>query len=169
MTRYRAIDIIKNEIECVNRQDTCEHKCADCELVLPDIEIFEAYDMAISALEQTDDDDYQKDMDEMWSIRDVTDTFERHGIIKQEPCEDAVSRQAVINAIENDCMKGGLGSCFACYNDAQAFRGEIEKLPSVTPKLTVDAVSREAGLKILWKAIEDLEDLPSLTNGGGGK
>ena len=52
MTKYRAIDIIKNEIECVNRQDTCEHKCADCELVLPDIEIFEAYDMAIKALSQ---------------------------------------------------------------------------------------------------------------------
>jgi hypothetical protein len=31
-------------------------------------------------------------------------------------------------------MKGGLGSCFACYNDAQVFRGEIEKLPSVTQK-----------------------------------
>ena len=54
--------------------------------------------------------------------------------LEQEPCEDAVSRQSVINAIENDCMKGGLGSCFACYNDAQAFRGEIEKLPSVTQK-----------------------------------
>jgi hypothetical protein len=52
---------------------------------------------------------------------------------KQQPCEDAISRQSVINEIENDCMKGGLGSCFACYNDAQAFRGEIEKLPSVTP------------------------------------
>lgn len=54
--------------------------------------------------------------------------------LSQEPCEDVVSRQAVINAIENDCMRGGLGSCFACYNDAQAFRGEIEKLPSVTQK-----------------------------------
>ena len=54
--------------------------------------------------------------------------------LSQEPCYDAISRQAVINAIENDCMRGGLGSCFACYNDAQAFRGEIEKLPSVTQK-----------------------------------
>ena len=54
--------------------------------------------------------------------------------LSQEPCDNAISRQAVINAIENDCMKGGLGSCFACYNDAQAFRGEIEKLPSVTQK-----------------------------------
>ena len=61
MTRYRAIDIIKNEIECVNRQDTCEHKCADCELVLPDIEIFEAYDMAIQALSS-----WEKYSDRLW-------------------------------------------------------------------------------------------------------
>ena len=64
------------------------------------------------------------------------DTALKMGIqaLSQEPCDDAISRQAVINAIENDCMKGGLGSYFACYNDAQAFRGEIEKLPSVTQK-----------------------------------
>ena len=30
-----------------------------------------------------------------------------------------------------------------------------------------DAISRDAVKNILWKAIEDLEDLPFLTNGGG--
>ena len=45
----------------------------------------------------------------------------------------------------------------------------FEQLSSVTLKLTVDAISRDEVHKILWKAIEDLEDLPSLTNGGGGK
>ena len=53
-------------------------------------------------------------------------------IVEKGERDDAISRQSVINAIENDCMRGGLGSCFASYDDAQKFRGEIEQLPSVT-------------------------------------
>ena len=87
------------------------------------------FNMAISALEEKP------------CIYDLKNRYcprlDDSGFLKnreQEPCDDVISRQAVINAIENDCMKGGLGSCFACYNDAQAFRGEIERLPSVTQK-----------------------------------
>lgn len=37
---------------------------------------------------------------ETWSIKDVADTFERHGlIIEQEPSGDLISRQAVIDAL----------------------------------------------------------------------
>ena len=86
----------------------------------------QALDMAIKALSS-----WEEYSDKLWKK-----AYERGKTeaLSQEPCDDAISRQAVINAIENDCMKGGLGSCFACYNDAQAFRGEIEKLPSVTQK-----------------------------------
>lgn len=91
--------------------------------------------------------------------------------LSQEPCDDAISRQAVINAIENDCMRGGLGSCFACYNDAQAFRGEIEKLPPVTQKSGkwikkeddtcwwyACSECEQEPLKNRWNAEFDLED-----------
>ena len=44
---------------------------------------------------------------------------------------------------------------------------DCEDCPAYEP--CEDAVSRDEVHKILWKAIEDLEDLPSLTNGGGGK
>ena len=95
------------------------------------IDEIDALNMAIKALSQEPTD--------TWSIKDVANNFKKHGLIReQEPCDDAVSRQAVINAIENDCMRGGLGSCFASYDDAQKFRGEIEKLPSVTQKEVTD-------------------------------
>lgn len=99
--------------------------------------------------------------------------------LSQEPCDDAISRQAVINAIENDCMKGGLGSCFACYNDAQAFRGEIEKLPSVNSQPCDDAISRDAVIEKLnewdWQELylpihfkeHIIDELPSVTQKSG--
>ena len=35
-----------------------------------------------------------------WSIKDVADTLAKHGlIVEQEPCEDAISRQAVLDVI----------------------------------------------------------------------
>jgi len=104
MTREEAIEVIRKEYACVDADCDIERSCGKCELHMPSKEPI------LKAYEM--------------AIQ----------ALSQEPCDDAISRQAVINAIENDCMRGGLGSCFASYNDAQAFRGEIEKLPSVTPK-----------------------------------
>lgn len=53
--------------------------------------------------------------------------------LEQEPCDDAISRQAVIDAIEDD-NRNGHYSCFATNNDAQCFKDVIRKLPSVTPQ-----------------------------------
>lgn len=50
-----------------------------------------------------------------------------------EPCEDAISRQAVLDAIEDD-NRNGHYSCFASNNDAQCFKGVIGELPSVNPQ-----------------------------------
>ena len=52
---------------------------------------------------------------------------------EQETCEDAISRQAVIEAIEDD-NRNGLYSCFASDNDAQCFKDVIRKLPPVNPQ-----------------------------------
>ena len=102
MTKEEAIEILNNTT-----------------FIAPEVDVDTALEMAISALEQQ-------------TVEDVEREYEKSKALfrKIVESEDAVSRQAVINAIENDCMKGGLGSCFACYDDAQAFRGEIEKLPS---------------------------------------
>lgn len=63
MTMQRVIDILCTERECVERAGTatpnkaCDRSCADCDLVLDDKEILEAYNMAIKALEQEPCDD----------------------------------------------------------------------------------------------------------------
>jgi len=56
MTREKAIDIIKAEKECVCRQGRTGECCRDdlgcgaCDLVQEDVDIVEAYDMAIEVL-----------------------------------------------------------------------------------------------------------------------
>lgn len=50
MTAARAIEILENEKACVLKANTCGRNCARCDLVLPDVEILEAYNMAIEGL-----------------------------------------------------------------------------------------------------------------------
>lgn len=59
---------------------------------------------------------------------DITET-----IPPFKPCDDAISRQAVIDAIEDD-NRNGHYSCFASNNDAQCFKDVIRSLPSVNPQ-----------------------------------
>ena len=49
-TNNKAIEIIKNEKECVKRAVYCNRKCETCDLVREDFEIIESYDKAIHAL-----------------------------------------------------------------------------------------------------------------------
>lgn len=53
--------------------------------------------------------------------------------LEQEPCGDAISRQAVIDAIDDD-NRNGHYSCFATNNDAECFKQIIRDLQSVTPQ-----------------------------------
>ena len=50
MTAARAVEILENEKACVLKANTCCRNCAECDLVLPDTEILEAYNMAIEEL-----------------------------------------------------------------------------------------------------------------------
>lgn len=51
--------------------------------------------------------------------------------LEQEPCEDAISRQAVLDLIEH-YNSDGLGSVFYGYEQGVKFAGAVNKLPSVT-------------------------------------
>ena len=53
--------------------------------------------------------------------------------LEQEPCDDCISRQAVLETIE-DCNSDGLKGIFCSYNDGERFKAYIKDLPSVTPK-----------------------------------
>ncbi len=50
MTAERAVEILENEKACVLKANTCGRDCGKCDLVLPDTEILEAYNMAIEEL-----------------------------------------------------------------------------------------------------------------------
>lgn len=66
MKNERAISIIENEKECVYRANMCDRDCANCELLMSDSDIFEAYDTAISALRS---DKLQKVRDEICCLQ----------------------------------------------------------------------------------------------------
>ena len=57
MNMQRVVDILKTEKECVERAGTgtpnkaCNRECADCDLVLDDKEILQAYTLAIGCIE----------------------------------------------------------------------------------------------------------------------
>lgn len=69
-----------------------------------------------------------------WHTRpDEEDIEQAIKALEQEPCEDCVSRQAVIDAIDDD-NRNGHYSCFATNNDAECFKQIIRDLPSVTPQ-----------------------------------
>ena len=129
MTMQRAVDILKTERECVERAGTatpnkaCDRACADCDLVLDDKEILEAYNMAIKALEQ-------------------------------EPCEDAISRQAVMDALCNDCESFRNGEQ-ACFTKCEEFHF-LATLPPVTPQPDTARriVGKSRGGMTLWYQCE---------------
>ena len=50
MTREEAQAVIMNEQKCVDRANRCDRNCAECDLVMEDSVINNAYSMAIKAL-----------------------------------------------------------------------------------------------------------------------
>jgi rubrerythrin len=80
----------------------------------------EALEAAIQALSQEPTD--------TWSIKDVADTFKKHGLIReQEPCEDAISR--ILKRMWN--CRGKHTTSIDKVKMEQIIRDE---LPSVTQK-----------------------------------
>ena len=52
MTLERVIDVIEHEKECVlrNIKKQCNRDCAKCDLILPDMDIVNAYNYALAVL-----------------------------------------------------------------------------------------------------------------------
>lgn len=53
--------------------------------------------------------------------------------LKQAPCKDSISREAVFETID-DCNSDGLKGIFCSYVDGEKFKKYIKELPSVIPK-----------------------------------
>lgn len=54
-------------------------------------------------------------------------------MLDQEPCEDAVSRKAVLENID-DCNSDGLKGIFCSYDSGERFKEYIKNLPPVIPQ-----------------------------------
>jgi len=108
-------------------------------------------------------DELQNDKGEWIDVHELI--FEAISALKQEPCEDAVSREMVISKVKE------LFSMGECYCDEHAIVGMINEFPSVTQKSIEcdDAVSRDAVLDIICRETEwydirtQIEQLPSVT------
>lgn len=74
-----------------------------------------------------------------WAVKEVEKA------LSQEPCDDAVSREAVLDEIDDTNRRGGFGGKLS-YTRC---RGHIEQLPPVTPKPVEcnDAISRDMALE----------------------
>ena len=124
MTREEAIKIIQNEYKCVNRECDIEKSCGKCPYMMPTKEpILKAYEMAIQALEKENIyDDKEHYVTISKALYDKLN-IDYEKALEQEPCEDAVSRQAVLEYLKSNVED------FPDYHEA------IEKvlvLPSVT-------------------------------------
>lgn len=103
-----------------------------------------------------------------WHIRKAEELYEKYEH-KKEPCDDAVSREAVLDAIFDYWYKKNIigGSGRDVYDDCAFI---IKQLPSVNPQPCSDAISREAVREILAKyhlgesrMAEELNELPPIT------
>lgn len=75
-----------------------------------------------------------------WSIKDVADTLEKHGLIaEREPCEDAISREDLIQKFNDDVFIRDKTDSKEDYQQvfASTVLAVIKSLPSVTPKRKV--------------------------------
>ena len=72
MTGERVLQILKTELECVNRQGTpkCNRDCLNCDLLLPAKDVREAYETSIKVLTIVKrQQDAKRDIETMARIR----------------------------------------------------------------------------------------------------
>ena len=73
---------------------------------------------------------------------------------EKEPCEDAISRQAVLDLIEH-YNSDGLGSVFYGYEEGVKFADKVKKLPPITSQEPCeDAIRREDAINAVSEALE---------------
>ena len=158
MTNKEAIEIIRKEYLCVDRDCDIDKSCGKCDLMMPSKEpILEAYKVAIKALEQ------EPKTEKVIKMRDATPE-ERESVdkyvksiskptgvnfwdLEQEPCEDAISRKAVHELVRSltrwyvRSEDGKFNNVGLLYDDVMF---GIDRLPSTNPQPCNDAISRQA-------------------------
>ena len=121
MTNREAIDVLFNEWKCIDRNDGihCDRKCESCDLVMDVWIIREAFNMAISALQE------QELKQEVKNLKESSLT--QKGL-------DTISRQAAIELAMQYCPDDD-GSCSKADRDIRELLDDLENLPSAQPTL----------------------------------
>ena len=94
-----------------------------------------ATDMAIEALEQEPCDKYIKEIDHLRKYISKLETK----IVEQEPCEDCISRQAVLDINFKRII-------FATTKPVEMIEQKVKALPSITPQLKIGRWIKTDGL-----------------------
>lgn len=143
MNREEAIAIIRKEYLCVDRDCDIERNCGKCDLMMPSKEpILEAYRMAIKALEQ---EPCGNAIDRAEAIKiasgychpaNIANELAKLPPVNPQPCEEAISRQAVLDALYALCDTGETLKENPWRDNPyiDAVIETIEELPSVTPQ-----------------------------------
>jgi hypothetical protein len=125
MTIDEAIAIIRKEYLCVDRDCDIERNCGKCDLMMP-------------------------------SKEPILEAYKMAiKALEQEPCGDAISRQAVINLIRG-CNNLKEPPIFDSHNSGVIFEHYITKLSSVNPQepKTGHWIDREVYDADRWKCSE---------------
>lgn len=155
MTRKEAAGVIKFEKACVLRQDTprCNRDCKKCDLLLPTEDVLTAYDMAIKALEQ----EPSREFEDYENCKECRKDWTKCGTCsvmmqwlkdnKQEPCEDCISKKAVLDKINEICFSREQEA--VDFRASQGSNGQrdliinfIENLPSVQSKPKTEVLDK---------------------------
>ena len=162
MTNEQAKKMLKAKLECLKREtsgtdfDCNNSNCDECSLCYEQGnmgEQKEALDMAIKALEQKPYEKFESAKDHIyklagdykcWDNRLTEDeAVELCHILEQQPCEDAISRQAAIDAVkkntfrltfaeEQNCEGHVAWSAETVYSDVM--EGALLELPPAQPE-----------------------------------
>ena len=152
MTNEQAKKMLKAKLECLKREtsgtdfDCNNSNCDECSLCYEQGnmgEQKEALDMAIKALEQKPYEKFESAKDHIyklagdykcWDNRLTKDeAVELCHILEQQPCEDAISRQAAIDALEM--------YPFVEYEEYAEAREVINRLPSAQPDKRLEKIA----------------------------
>ena len=120
MNNQEAIEVMFNEWKCIDRNDgiNCDRKCESCDLVMDVQTIREAFNMAISALQE------QELKQEVKNLKESSLT--QKGL-------DTISRQAAIELAMQYCPDDD-GSCSKVDRDIRELLDDLENLPSAQPE-----------------------------------
>ena len=91
MNNTKIISILENELNCINRANYCDRECINCDLVLDDTELIEAYIDAIRIIQNNT------------KYRKSAKRFKRKYIFLKIALRRAINE--INNMIDSDCYE----------------------------------------------------------------